>query len=79
MSDGTISPGLMGNGKECHFKNTWVTLPIFLGSELHQCDQEMLLSRFSWKSIEKHFFSYISLSLVSEDLFGYIPGIGNHM
>ena len=30
------------------------------------------------KSIEKHFFSYISLSLVSEDLFGYIPGIGNH-
>ena len=67
MSDGTISPGLMGNGKECHFKNTWVTLP------------RNATSRFSWKSIEKHFFSYISLSLVSEDLFGYIPGIGNHM
>ena len=27
--------------------------PIFRLSELHQCDQEMLLGRFSWKSIEE--------------------------
>ena len=52
--------------------------PIFRLSELHQCDQEMLLGRFSWKSIEELFFSYISLSLVSEDLFGYTPDIVNH-
>ena len=44
-------------------------------SELHQCDQEMLIGRLSWKFIEELFFSYISLSLVSEDLFGYIPDI----
>ena len=39
---------------------------IFRLSELHQCDQEMLLGRFSWKSIEELFFS---LSLVAEDLY----------
>ena len=49
------------------FKNTWVTLTKFLWlSELHQCDQEESpLRNFS-------LYSYISLSLVSEDLFGYI-------
>ena len=58
---------------------TAITLGLlFRLSEVHQCDQEMLLGRFSWKSIEELFFSYISLSLVSEDLFGYIPDIVNH-
>ena len=47
-------------------QNTWVTYHIFRLSELHQCDQEMLLN------------ISISLCLVSEDLFGYIPGIVNH-
>ena len=53
---------------------------IFRLSELHQCDQlrNANIGRLSWKSIEEIFFGYISLSLVSEDLFGYIPGIGNH-
>ena len=74
MFDGTISPGLMGNGKECHFKNTWVTLPIFLASELHQCNQEMLLGRFSWKSIEKVCLLFQKTYLVT-----FLAGIVNHM
>ena len=42
--------------------------PLFKLSELHQCDQGMLPSRFSWKPIEV-------LLQLKEDLFGYIPGI----
>ena len=45
--------------------------PLFKLSELHQCDQGMLSSRFSWKSIEV----LLQLTIISEDLFGYIPGI----
>ena len=41
-------------------------------SELHQCDQGMLPSRFSWKSIE---VLLLKLTIITEDLFGYIPGI----
>ena len=36
-----------------HCKNTWITLTTFRLSQLHQCDQEMLLNRFYWKFIEE--------------------------
>ena len=39
---------------------TAITLGLlFMLSEVHQCDQEMLLGRFSWKDNEEPFFSYV--------------------
>ena len=40
---------------------------------LSQCDQEMLPNRFLESSLKSSIFGYISCSLSSEGLFGYIP------
>ena len=46
---------------------------LFKWSQMHLCVQRMLNGFLDWKLIEELF--HISQSPISEDLFGYIPGL----
>ena len=51
---------------------TGLLQPHFRLSQLHQCDQGMLLNRFFWNSSEVF---HLELTTISDDIFDYIPGI----